>query len=106
MSEKSGSFDLVGWMMHGSISILRPRSAGKDIPNASFWNGHIFPANYYVDISQEIETKIEAFAAYRNELQSFPHPCSREGLRLLSKYHGMQCGCPARRSLPFHPSDG
>jgi len=67
---------------------------GSEIPNTSFWNGHVFPANYYVDITVEIEGKIEAFAAYRNELQPFPHPWSREGLRLLSQYHGMQCGCP------------
>jgi len=39
-------------------------------------------------------TKIEAFAVYRNELQKYPHPWSREGLKLLSQYHGMQCGCP------------
>jgi LmbE family N-acetylglucosaminyl deacetylase len=66
---------------------------GAEIPNTSFWNGHAFPANYYVDIALEIEGKIEAFAVYRNELQAFPHPWSREGLRLLSQYHGMQCGC-------------
>jgi N-acetylglucosamine malate deacetylase 1 len=67
---------------------------GSEIPNTSFWNGHAFPANYYVDITEGIERKIEAFTAYRNELRSFPHPWSREGLRLLSQYHGMQCGCP------------
>jgi LmbE family N-acetylglucosaminyl deacetylase len=73
---------------------------GAEIPNTSFWNGHVFPANYYVDISLEIETKIEAFSAYHNELQSFPHPWSREGLKLLSQYHGMQCGC--RHAEAFH----
>ena len=67
---------------------------GSEIPTTSSWNGHVFPVNYYVDISLEIDIKIEAFASYRNELQSFPHPWSREGLRLLSQYHGMQCGCP------------
>jgi LmbE family N-acetylglucosaminyl deacetylase len=67
---------------------------GSEIPNTTFWNGHVFAANYYVDITHEIDGKIEAFASYRNELQPFPHPWSREGLRLLSQYHGMQCGCP------------
>lgn len=67
---------------------------GSEIPNTSFWNGHVFPANYYVDISGEIDTKIEAFSVYKNELQNYPHPWSREGLKLLSQYHGMQCGCP------------
>jgi N-acetylglucosamine malate deacetylase 1 len=67
---------------------------GSEIPNTSFWNGHVFPANYYVDISNEIERKIEAFSTYRNELQNYPHPWSKEGLKLLAQYHGMQCGCP------------
>lgn len=79
---------IVGRPKKKPVSIL-----GIEIPNTSFWNGHVFPANYYVDISLEIEIKIEAFAAYQNELQQFPHPWSREGLNLLSKYHGMQCGC-------------
>jgi LmbE family N-acetylglucosaminyl deacetylase len=66
---------------------------GTEIPNTSFWNGHVFPANYYVDIADHIKCKIEAFAAYGNEMKPFPHPWSREGLMLLSQYHGMQCGC-------------
>jgi LmbE family N-acetylglucosaminyl deacetylase len=66
---------------------------GCEIPNTSFWNGRVFRANFYVDISQEIDAKIDAFACYRNELQPYPHPWSREGLKLLAQYHGMQAGC-------------
>jgi LmbE family N-acetylglucosaminyl deacetylase len=80
---------IVGRPKRKPIAIL-----GSEIPNTSFWNGRVFAANYYVDISREIDVKVEAFAAYRNELQQFPHPWSREGLKLLSQYHGMQCGCP------------
>jgi LmbE family N-acetylglucosaminyl deacetylase len=80
---------IVGRPKRKPIAIL-----GSEIPNTSFWNGDVFPANYYVDISLEIDVKVEAFAAYGNELQQYPHPWSREGLKLLSQYHGMQCGCP------------
>lgn len=66
---------------------------GCEIPNTSFWNGQAHPANFYVDISEYLDTKIEAFASYRNELQSYPHPWSREGLKILAQYHGMQSGC-------------
>ena len=66
---------------------------GSEVPSTSFWNGQPFPANFYVDITAEIDTKIEAFAAYGNEMQPYPHPWSREGLKLLAEYHGMQCGC-------------
>ena len=37
---------------------------GCEVPNTSFWNGTPFPANYYVDVSEEIDTKIEAFSCY------------------------------------------
>jgi len=59
-----------------------------------------FPANFYVDITHEISTKIEAFAQYGNECQAYPHPWSREGLSILAKYHGMQSGLPMAEA--FH----
>jgi N-acetylglucosamine malate deacetylase 1 len=65
---------------------------GSEIPNTTFWNGQPFAANFYVDITAEIDTKIEAFARYENELSAYPHPWSREGLKLLAQYHGMQAG--------------
>jgi LmbE family N-acetylglucosaminyl deacetylase len=79
--------------------VARPRRKpvsilGCEIPNTSFWNGVSFPANYFVDITQELDRKIEAFACYRGEIQPYPHPWSREGLRLLAQAHGMQCGVP------------
>jgi N-acetylglucosamine malate deacetylase 1 len=77
----------------------RPRAKpvsllGCEIPNTTFWNGGQFPGTYFVDITAELDTKIEAFARYANELQPYPHPWSRDGLRLLAQYHGMQCGFP------------
>lgn len=65
---------------------------GCEIPNTTMWNGKQFAADFYVDITSEIEKKIEAFSQYRNEIQEYPHPWSRDGLRLLAQYHGMQSG--------------
>ena len=65
---------------------------GCEIPNTSFWNGAPFQPNYYVNITDELETKIEAFSQYENELQKYPHPWSKKGLKLLAEYHGMQSG--------------
>ena len=65
-----------------------------EIPATSSWNGKPFPANYYVDITEHIDTKIQAFKLYENEIQPFPHPWSEQGLRLLAQYHGLQCGMP------------
>lgn len=69
------------------VSIL-----GIEIPNTTMWNGEPFRANYYVDVAEEIDTKVEAFSCYTNELQPYPHPWSREGLKILAQYHGMQAG--------------
>jgi N-acetylglucosamine malate deacetylase 1 len=78
---------IVGRPRRKPVAIL-----GCEIPSTTFWNGASFLANYYVDISEELDTKIEAFACYKQELQPYPHPWSREGLRLLAQYHGMQAG--------------
>lgn len=69
------------------ISIL-----GCEIPGTSFWNGKVFQANYFVDITKYIDLKIDAFAKYHNEIQEYPHPRSKKGLKLLAQYHGMQSG--------------
>jgi LmbE family N-acetylglucosaminyl deacetylase len=63
-----------------------------EIPSTAFWNGRPFLPNYFVDITEAIDTKIEAFAKYENEIRDYPHPWSHEALRLLAQYHGMQCG--------------
>jgi hypothetical protein len=78
---------IVGRPKSKPISIL-----GCEIPNTSFWNAKVFPANYYVDIREEIDLKVAAFSQYANELQEYPHPWSKKGLRLLAEYHGMQSG--------------
>lgn len=66
---------------------------GCEVPNTSAWNSRPFPADYYVDITETIDTKIEAFSCYRNELQEFPHPWSKKGLRVLAEFRGMEAGC-------------
>ncbi len=78
---------VVGRPKSKPVSIL-----GCEVPSTSFWNGKQFPANYYVDITNELDKKIEAFGQYENELMTQPHPWSAKGLRLLAEYHGMQSG--------------
>jgi LmbE family N-acetylglucosaminyl deacetylase len=63
-----------------------------EVPNTTFWNGAPFAANYYVDITDSIDAKVDAFACYQRELQPYPSPWSLEALRLLAQYHGMQSG--------------
>src|SRR5208283_2264997 len=45
------------------VSILASES-----PSSSFWNGHTFQANYFVDITESIELKVKAFEQYVHEI--------------------------------------
>ena len=78
---------IIGRPKYKPVSII-----GCEIPNNAFWNTKLFAANYYVDISNEIDNKIKAFSFYENEIQRFPHPWSSRGLKLLAEYHGLQSG--------------
>lgn len=77
----------------------RPKSKpvsllSMEIPAVSAWNAEVFAANYFVDITHELDAKLGALGEYRNELQAFPHPISLEGIRTLAQYHGVQMGVP------------
>ena len=58
-----------------------------------------FKPNLYVDISKELEFKIEAFSAYVSEVRSWPHPRSVESVRNLALWRGSSCGLGAAESF-------
>lgn len=51
-----------------------------------------FHPNVYVDIEDEIEDKVNFFSLYKSELRKYPHPRSKQGLKILSRYRGLQSG--------------
>ena len=51
-----------------------------------------FNPSLYFDISKFINKKIDLLKVYKNELKSYPHPRSLEGVRVLAKYRGTQIG--------------
>lgn len=51
-----------------------------------------FSPDYFVDISETIDLKLEAMNKYISELREFPHPRSLEGIELNAKYNGMKVG--------------
>lgn len=51
-----------------------------------------FRANLYVEITTEIDTKIEALKCYRDVMREYPHPRSEEAIRALAVYRGAQSG--------------
>ena len=60
------------------------------------WNApHIEPnfnPNWVVDISQEIDDKLNAFLKYKSQVHKFPAPRSVEALKALSLFRGSQFG--------------
>ena len=49
-----------------------------------------FSPTTYVDISKFMKRKLKSWEQYKNETKNFPFPRSREGLKVLAKYRGMQ----------------
>lgn len=82
----------------------RPVRAGKHIQlvaayetiSETHWNApHLepnFTPNWLVDITDTIETKLEAMRCYESQLHAFPAPRSLEALRALALFRGSQVG--------------
>jgi LmbE family N-acetylglucosaminyl deacetylase len=82
----------------------RPIGAGLSIKtlaayetlSETHWNAaHIepnFTPNWCVDITDNIDIKIEAMRCYRSQSQCFPMPRSVEALRALALFRGSQAG--------------
>jgi LmbE family N-acetylglucosaminyl deacetylase len=74
-----------------------------EIPSSTEWAFQCFePAfrpNVFVDVTEAIETKIEALATYADEVRAFPHPRSADGLRALSRRWGTVAGVEAAEAF-------
>jgi len=53
---------------------------------------YAFQPNFYVNISEFLDRKIEAMKAYARELREFPHPRSTKGIEVLAQKRGMEVG--------------
>ena len=51
--------------------------------------------NYYVDISETLETKMQAMKVYDTELREYPHPRSLEALKHVATQNGAMFGLRA-----------
>lgn len=54
-----------------------------------------FKPNVYCDISSTLEKKIQAMRTYKSELREYPHSRSKEGIRILANFRGLECGLEA-----------
>ena len=51
-----------------------------------------FNPNYFIDITKTIKKKIQAAKAYKQEISTWPHPRSINGIKNLAKYRGQSVG--------------
>lgn len=52
----------------------------------------LFAPNWYVDIGEFMEKKLEVLHFYNSEMRAFPHPRSYEGIEILAKQRGITVG--------------
>jgi LmbE family N-acetylglucosaminyl deacetylase len=66
-----------------------------ETPSSTEWqvkNGSMFSPNVYINIEDTINKKVTAFEEYKSEIRSYPHPRSRQGLKILAQYRGLEVG--------------
>lgn len=70
---------------------------GFEVASSTEWafSSPAFEPNYFVDISQTLETKFRALDAYHEEMRAAPHPRSRTSIEALARWRGATVGCDA-----------
>jgi N-acetylglucosamine malate deacetylase 1 len=66
-----------------------PTSSTEWTPAGANW----FVPTWYVDITDTLERKLEAFRCFATELREYPHPRSDRALRAHAELHGATVGC-------------
>lgn len=62
-----------------------------EVPCSSAW-GTGFAPDYFVEVTDTLEQKLNAASCYTTELREYPHPRSMEGIRNLSLMRGASAG--------------
>ncbi len=67
-----------------------------NVPSSTEWNliegEKIFIPNIFIDIKEEIETKLQAMKCYDSECRPYPHPRNPQSLKAHSNYWGLISG--------------
>lgn len=74
-----------------------------EVPSSTEWAppgyGPAFVPNWFMDVSETIETKIKALEPYRREMRPFPHPRSIQAVRALAQWRGATAGFSAAEAF-------
>jgi LmbE family N-acetylglucosaminyl deacetylase len=74
-----------------------------EVPSSTEWqppgSGSAFEPNWFVDISDTLETKRAALDVYKEEMRPWPHPRSIEAVEHLARWRGATVGCDAAEAF-------
>lgn len=74
-----------------------------EIPSSTEWAFHkiepVFQPNFFVDITDNLDRKIEALSLYDSEARPFPHPRSSGAIRAIAQRWGSAVGCEAAEAF-------
>lgn len=94
-SDHRVTFDVVAacakWFRYPSV---RRVLAYETVSETEFGlaRGSAFTPNYFIDISEHLERKLEILDVYRTELGEFPFPRSSRAIRALAEWRGASAG--------------
>ncbi len=101
-------------VFNATLIIARPTPSNSvrelicyETPSSTEWapklSKMMFYPNLFIDISSELEQKLEALEAYQSthqsEIPEFPHPRSIKAIRLLAQKNGLDVGISAAESF-------
>lgn len=92
------------------VTSCRPQSKNPvktmlffEIPSSTEWqiskNKNVFNPNWFEDINLQLNLKIKALKAYKNELRRWPHPRSTKGVKALATWRGASAGFGAAEAF-------
>lgn len=74
-----------------------------EIPSSTEWQvpneGEAFVPNWFEEISQTLELKVQALKMYEHELREWPHPRSVKAVEHLAHWRGASCGVDAAEAF-------
>jgi LmbE family N-acetylglucosaminyl deacetylase len=74
-----------------------------EVPSSTEWqlssSNSVFMPNWFVNISNTLDRKLDALEAYTNELRAWPHPRSMEGIKNLAHWRGATVGVDAAEAF-------
>ena len=74
-----------------------------EVPSSTEWqppgSGQAFAPNWFVDISDTLDKKLEALDAYAVEMRDWPHARSREAVQHLARWRGATVGVAAAEAF-------